>query len=51
MTKTKWIDDRGIDGSGNKVWAVITADEKGNYIWIESFDNQAEAINWLKYIA
>ena len=46
---TRELNTDGIDGSGNKVYAVITSDENGRQIWTERFDNEAEARNWIRW--
>lgn len=39
----------GINGSGDKVYQVVTVDEDGNWKWIEKFDTKAEALSWIQW--
>lgn len=49
-TTHKEINDNGINGSGHKVWQVITiVTSTGQYHHIETFDTKAEATTWIKW--
>jgi hypothetical protein len=37
----------GINGGGQRIWMVVTISEAGDWKWIETFDNEAEARNWI----
>jgi hypothetical protein len=42
----------GVNGSGNKVWHVVTEwiDTNGrNKVHFETFDNETEALHWMKW--
>jgi len=38
----------GINGSGEAVFLIVTVQNK-QWIWIETFTNEAEADNWMKW--
>ena len=49
--KTRTI-EQGWNGSGNRVWMVVTTwvRECGRHgSHVETFDTEAEAVNWLKW--
>jgi hypothetical protein len=39
----------GINGEGGRCYLVVTVDDNGRWLHIENFDNEAEAINWIKW--
>lgn len=38
----------GVNGSGNQVFLIVTV-QNNEWIWIETFTNEAEADNWMKW--
>ena len=47
--KTRKELHEGIDGSGHKLFMVVTLNAAGRWVWIERFTNEAEARNWIRW--
>jgi hypothetical protein len=48
--KVEHIITEGINGSGEKVWLVVSVTETGAWDHIESFDNKEEAEHWMTWV-
>jgi hypothetical protein len=40
---------KGINGSGQTIYLVVTVDESGRWIWTERFNSKPEAECWMKW--
>lgn len=39
----------GINGKGNTTWIVVTVASNGRWLYMEYFDNEPEALCWLRW--